>query len=106
MPPGPELRGKWEQRQTVFEFESPFRGFVAEQFHPDNSSRPTTERGQQRQGHFRYAPIRSSRSPFVEPERRKGTEVHGGKPDDAKSIECVHARQRLSWARSVGAQNS
>jgi len=96
MPPGPDLRGKREQRQTVFQFESPFRCFVPEQFHSDNSAWPTAERTQQRQGHFRYAPTRSSRSPFVEAERREGTEVHCGKPDDAKSVECIQAGQGLS----------
>jgi hypothetical protein len=96
MPPGPDLRDKREQRQTVLQFESPFGGFVAEQFHSQNSSRPTAKRTQQRQGHFRYAPTRSSRSPFVETERSEGAEVHGGKPDDAKSIEFIQARQGLS----------
>ncbi len=96
MPPCPDLRGKGEQRQTVLYFETPFRGLVTEQFHADKSSRPTTQGGEQRQGHFRYAPTRSSRSPFVEAERRKRTEVRGGKPDDAKSIECIQARLGLS----------
>jgi hypothetical protein len=65
---------------------------VAEQFHSDNSSRPTAERTEQCQGRFRYAPARLSRSPFVETERSKGTNVYGDKPDDAKSIECIQAR--------------
>ena len=69
---------------------------MAKQFHPDNSSRPTTERTQQRQGRFRYTPARFSRSPLIETERSEGTDVQGDKPDDAKSIECIQARQGLS----------
>ena len=106
MPPGPDLRGKREQRQTVLQFESPFGGFVAEQFHSENSSRPTAKRTQQCQGRFRYAAARSSRSPLVETERSEGTDVHGDKPDDAKSIECIQACQVLSRSVRVGAKNS
>src|SRR5579863_4544158 len=92
MPPGPDLRGKREQRQTILKFESPFRGFVAEQFHSENTSRPTAKCTQQRQGRFRYAPGTSSRSPLVETEGSEGTDVHRDKPDNAKSIECIQAR--------------
>ena len=106
MPPGPDLRGKREQRQTVLQFESPFGGFVAEQFHSENSSRPTAKRTQQRQGRFRYTPACSSSSPLVKTERGKGTDVDCDKPDDAKSIECIQAGQHLPWRGSVGAKNS
>jgi hypothetical protein len=106
MPPRPDLRGKREQRQTVLQFEGPFGGFVAEEFHSENSSRPTAKRTQQRQGRFRYTPARPRSSPLVKTERGKSTDVDGDKPDDAKSIECIQAAQGLPWERSVGAKNS
>ena len=106
MPPGPDLRSKWEQRQSVFQFESPLGGFVAEQVHSDNSAGPTAQRPEQCQGCFRNTPAGLSRSPLVEGERSKGTGVHDDKPNDEKSIECIQVCQRLSWARGVGAKNS
>ena len=106
MPPGPDLRTKWEQRQAVFQFENPLGGLVAEQFHSDNSAGPTAQRPEQCQGSFRNTPAGLGRSPLVEAERAKGTDVNCYKPDDAKSIECIQTCQRLSWARSVGAKNS
>ncbi len=106
MPPRPDPSGKREQGQTVLQFETPFGGFVAEQFHSDNSSRPTAKRTQQCQGRLRYAAARFRRSPLVDTERSEGTDVHGDKPDDAKSSKCIQACQVLSRAGSVGAKNS
>ena len=106
MHPSPDLRGKRDQRQCVFEFESPFRGFVAEQFHSDSSSGPAAQGGQQRQRKFRYASSRFSCSPLVETERHKRCRIYGGKPTDPKSIERIQRAEVYHERLAFSFQNS
>lgn len=92
MPPGPDFDGEGQQREGVFDLEGPLRGLVAEEFHPEQSTRPAAERPEQRERGFGDAPPRSARAPFVEAEREERHEVETREPDGGECVQGAQAR--------------